>query len=81
VIAICAKNGEIARMIEHHQCGVVIEPGKADALVNSILLLSKDIALRAEMGRHARAMLEVHFTRRQALERWRRLLQDLEQPH
>jgi glycosyltransferase involved in cell wall biosynthesis len=81
VIAICAENGEIARMVEQHQCGVVIEPGKADALANSILQLSKDIALRTEMGRHARTMLEAHFTRRQALDRWRRLLQDVGQSH
>jgi colanic acid biosynthesis glycosyl transferase WcaI len=81
VIAICAENGEIARMVEQHQCGVFIEPGKAEALANSILQLSKDIPLRNEMGRHARTMLEAHFTRRQALDRWRRLLQDVGQSH
>lgn len=81
VIAICAKNGEIARLVEQYQCGVVVEPGNADALVNSILQLSADIALRAEMGRQARAMLEAHFTRRQALERWRCLVQQVGQRH
>jgi glycosyltransferase involved in cell wall biosynthesis len=80
MIAICAKNGEIARMVEQYQCGVVVEPGNTDALVDSILRLSKDIALRTEMGRHARAMLEAHFTRRQALERWRYLLEHIGQP-
>jgi glycosyltransferase involved in cell wall biosynthesis len=79
MIAICAKNGEIARMVEQYQCGVVVEPGNTDALVDSILRLSKDIALRTEMGRHARAMLEAHFTRRQALESWRGLLQQVGQ--
>lgn len=81
LIAICAKNGEISRMVEQYQCGIVVEPGNVYALVNSILQLSKDIALRTEMGRRARAMLEAHFTRRQALERWQRLLQNLGQPH
>jgi glycosyltransferase involved in cell wall biosynthesis len=68
-------------MVEQYQCGVVVEPGNVDALVNSILQLSKDIALRTEMGRRARAMLEAHFTRRQALKRWQCLLQDVGQPH
>jgi glycosyltransferase involved in cell wall biosynthesis len=81
LIAICAKNGEISRMVEQYQCGIVVEPGNVGALVNSILQLSKDIALRTEMGRQARAMLEAHFTRRQALERWQRLLQNIGQPH
>jgi colanic acid biosynthesis glycosyl transferase WcaI len=81
VIAICAKNGEIATMVQQYECGVVVEPGNADALVNAILQLSNDTALRAGMGRQARAMLEAHFTRRQALERWRYLLQNVGQPH
>jgi len=68
-------------MVEQYQCGVIVEPGNADALVNSILQLSKDTALRTKMGRQVRAMLEAHFTRRQALERWRSLLQNVGQPH
>jgi colanic acid biosynthesis glycosyl transferase WcaI len=81
VIAICDKDGEIARLVEQHQCGDVVEPGNPDALVNLILRLSTDTAMRAEMGRHARAMLDAHFTRRQALERWRNLLQRVGEQH
>ena len=75
VIAICAKDGEIAQMVTQHHCGVVVEPGHADALVESILRLYEDAELRAAMGVSARAMLEADFTRRQALERWTSLLQ------
>ena len=74
IIAICAKNGEIAEMVEHYHCGIVVEPGDADALVNAIQL-RQDFTLRASMGRQSRAMLEAQYTRRQALERWRDLLQ------
>jgi glycosyltransferase involved in cell wall biosynthesis len=49
IIAICAKDGEIAEMVEQYQCGVIVEPGNADALVNSILQLSKDTALRTNI--------------------------------
>jgi colanic acid biosynthesis glycosyl transferase WcaI len=81
LIAICAKNGEIARMVEHYQCGVVIEPGNANALFDSILQLSKDKALRVKMGNYARAMLEANFTRQHALDRWRSLVQHIGQLH
>jgi colanic acid biosynthesis glycosyl transferase WcaI len=77
VIAITAKNGEIARLVEQHGCGLVIEPGKADALAEALTLLAADSERTAAMGRKARAMLEAHFTRRQAFERWRQLLEDI----
>jgi colanic acid biosynthesis glycosyl transferase WcaI len=75
IIAICTKDGEIARMVQQYRCGVVVEPGNADALVGTILQLSKDVGRRTEMGHQARAMLDSQFSRRKALERWRRLLE------
>jgi glycosyltransferase involved in cell wall biosynthesis len=77
IIAICARDGEISRLVEQHQCGVIVQPGDAGALVESILRLSRDTQLRAKMGRQARAMLENNFTRQQALQRWQNLLNDL----
>ena len=77
IIAICAKDGEIARMVQQYQCGVVVEPGNVDALVSTLLQLSTDIRRRTEMGQQARAMLESQFSRRKALERWRRLLEQV----
>src|ERR1700733_8146145 len=63
LIAICAKDGEISKMVEQYQCGVVIEPKDAKTLVDSILRLYNDIALRTKMGRQARTMLEANFSR------------------
>ena len=40
VIAICAKDGEIGRMVERYRCGGVVEPGHAGALVDLILQLN-----------------------------------------
>jgi colanic acid biosynthesis glycosyl transferase WcaI len=81
VIAICAKDGEIGRMVERYRCGGVVEPGHAGALVDLILQLNGDVALRAEMGRNARTMLDAHFTRRQALARWQHLLENVRPSH
>ena len=74
VVAITALNGEIARLVRENDCGVVIEPGDAKALVNALVMLSTDEDKRAAMGTRARAMLDAHFTRRHAFERWQRLL-------
>jgi hypothetical protein len=40
-----------------------------------LLKLFSDIALRKAMGQRARAMLETHFTRDLALQRWRRVVE------
>jgi colanic acid biosynthesis glycosyl transferase WcaI len=77
VIAISAKDGEIARLVEQHACGLVIKPGNADALAESLMLLSTDNERVAAMGRRARAMLEAHFTRQRAFAQWRQALDDI----
>lgn len=78
IIAIAAKDGELARLVQQHACGVVIEPGDADALVGTLRRLSTERGLLAEMGVRARQMLDAHFTRQKGFERWRGLLDHLD---
>ena len=70
VIAITARHGEIARLVEEHHCGFVIAPGQAAELSTLLRRLSRDLLLLETMGQNARAMLDAHFTRRQAFRRW-----------
>jgi colanic acid biosynthesis glycosyl transferase WcaI len=77
IIIIADKNGEIARLVQQHGCGIVIAPGDADALVDALRLLSNAPETVSEMGNRARIMLDAHFTRRKALERWSELLDQL----
>ena len=56
----------------------MIAPGAAEALVDALRLLSKAPETLSEMGRRARAMLDGHFARQQALQRWRGLLDRLD---
>lgn len=79
IIAMTASNGEIATLVQRHDCGVVIEPGEGEQLAAALLRLRADSRAVAAMGRRARAMLEAEFTRRHAFERWRRLLEELSQ--
>jgi glycosyltransferase involved in cell wall biosynthesis len=78
IIVIADKNGEIARLIEQHGCGTVITPGDVDALVEALRSLSNAPETVSEMGKRARTMLDAHFTRQQALERWRELLRQFD---
>jgi colanic acid biosynthesis glycosyl transferase WcaI len=78
IIVIGNKDGEIARLVQQHGCGIVVAPGDAEALVEVLRLLSSAPETISEMGRRARAMLDGHFTRQQALQRWSGLLDRLD---
>src|SRR5215831_18395788 len=78
MIAITAKDGEIARLVEQYACGFVVEPGNAQELAAALVRLSTDTERIAAMGKNARAMLEAHFTRQEAFNRWRGLLDRIE---
>jgi glycosyltransferase involved in cell wall biosynthesis len=75
IIAITAPDGELARIVRQHDCGLVVEPGDAAGLADALTRLSDDMEGRMAMGRRARGMLEAHFTRRQQLARWESLLE------
>ena len=42
MIVIADKNGELARLVQEHGCGVAIEPGDVGALVGALLRLSSE---------------------------------------
>jgi colanic acid biosynthesis glycosyl transferase WcaI len=77
VIAITASDGEIARLVQQHDCGVVIAPGDARALASTLSRLSSDPGELTEMGVRARKMLEAQLTRQKGFEQWRQLLDGL----
>jgi glycosyltransferase involved in cell wall biosynthesis len=78
IILIGDKNGEIGRRVQQHGCGIVAAPGDTDALIDALRGLSYAPGTISEMGRRARAMLDAHFTRQQALRRWSGLLDQLD---
>ncbi|MBI1867948.1 MAG: glycosyltransferase family 4 protein [Methylocystis sp.] len=77
VIAITAKDGEIARIVETSNCGIVVEPGRSSELAAGIIRLRADRRLCDAMGANARALIEARFSRRRALEAWRQLFNNL----
>jgi glycosyltransferase involved in cell wall biosynthesis len=78
VIVIGDPNGELAQLVQRNDCGVAIAPGDSEALTATLRRLSQAPQTVSEMGARARQMLDAHFTRRQGLARWRRLLDQLD---
>jgi colanic acid biosynthesis glycosyl transferase WcaI len=78
-IAITDADGEIAQLVDTYMCGAVIRPGDGKALADLLQMMIGDCALGAEWGRNARSMLDVHFSRAQALDRWGKLIRSLDQ--
>jgi len=76
VIFIGARDGELARIIGTHRCGVVVEPGDVDGLSRAIAALAADPGEAAEMGRRGRALYLARFAPQHAFAAWERVLEE-----
>jgi colanic acid biosynthesis glycosyl transferase WcaI len=78
IVVIGDPNGELAQLVQRNDCGFAIAPGDSETLTAILRRLSETPQKVSEMGARARQMLDAHFTRRQGLARWRRLLDQLD---
>jgi glycosyltransferase involved in cell wall biosynthesis len=76
VIFIGARDGELARIIGEHRCGVVVEPGDVDGLTRAISSLTGDREAAAEMGRRGRELYLARFAPQRAFAAWEQVLQE-----
>ena len=60
-------DGEIARLLARHDCGLCSAPGDAEALAAHIRLLAADPALAHRLGQNARTATDAHFAKHLAL--------------
>lgn len=74
VVAVCAADGELARLLVPAGAGVVVTPGDDAALAAAIVALADQPTRTAAMGAAARALLDGGYTRAAALRRWQDLL-------
>jgi len=77
IIVVAASDGEIAGLVRRHDCGIVVEPGRGEFLVDALHVLRGDPDRLAAMGRRARAMLDTHFTGRHAFTRWQNVIEEV----
>jgi glycosyltransferase involved in cell wall biosynthesis len=78
IVMIGSHEGEIARLVRQHRCGINIVPGDVATLAGTLQQWSEDPPSTAEMGVRARQMLETKFARHLALARWSQLLDRLD---
>jgi glycosyltransferase involved in cell wall biosynthesis len=72
VIFIGARDGELARIIEDHRCGLVVEPGDVEGLKHAIAQVADD----PEMGRRGRELYLERFAPSHAFAAWERVLEE-----
>lgn len=74
VLNVGARDGEIARLVERHGCGLTVTPGDGAAMAAAISRMMQDREAVEEMGRRGREMLVAHYSRARAMARWGDLL-------
>jgi len=74
VIFIGARDGELARIIEEHRCGMVVE--NSEQLVNAIRELEANRDEAEAMGARGRALYLARFAPERAFAAWERVLSE-----
>jgi len=69
-----ARDGELGRLIDAHQCGASIAPGDAEALARFILDLKNDRERHALLARNSKRVHLEHFTRDHSLRAWQSVI-------
>jgi glycosyltransferase involved in cell wall biosynthesis len=72
--------GDIGRLIERGRCGRAICVGDSAALASALQQLLTEPQLCAEMGMHARKIFSDEFSLEHAVERWQRLIAEVDAP-
>ena len=62
VLAMVPKESEISYIVEEEECGMVVEPGDINGLLNTISKLRNDSNLRLLMGSNGRTAFEKKYT-------------------
>lgn len=80
IVALAATDGDLALLVERHNCGFAVAPSDVARLTDLLMALADDSARCIELGLNARAMLDAEFTRRQAFALWRRVFARVSSP-
>jgi len=80
VIFIGDADGEIARLLREHGCGLTVAQGDAEGLARAIRELRADPDRLRAMGERARAAFEREWDEPIALARWREVIDEASRP-
>lgn len=76
VIFIGARDGELARIIDAHRCGIVVELGDVDGLRGAIATLATNRDAARQMGERGRELYVTRFAPQHAFAAWERVLEE-----
>ena len=74
VIFIGDADGEIARLVQAHECGVVVVSGDGRMLAATLKQLEENRGLTLQMGVNARALFEKMFEKQHAFRQWKEVI-------
>jgi glycosyltransferase involved in cell wall biosynthesis len=74
VIAMVPEYSEISYIVSEEKCGLVINPGDLNGLMNAIILLKNDEKLRSQMGQNGRKAFEKKYSVKIVVEKYKTLL-------
>ncbi len=77
VIAIVPFDSEIAMIVKEENCGIVVEPGDFEGIVNAVLRLKSDEENRRKMGANGRKAFEEKYTTKVAALKYKKMLTDI----
>ena len=72
-----AQDGEIARLIERHACGMTVAMGDGAGLAAAITTMARDRDNARNMGHRAREACKAFYSRTRAIEAWHQLVSDV----
>ncbi len=74
VLFVGSPEGDLARIIRRHDCGIIIEPGDGEGLAHCIRELARNRDRARAMGQRGRRLYEEKFAPSIALAAWERVL-------
>lgn len=77
ILALVGKDSEVADIIEKFECGIRIDQGDIEGVVNALARWCTDLSFLERMKHNARNCFERHFTKDQAIVRYYEILKRL----
>jgi len=75
---VCSVEGEAAALVERAQAGLCIEPENVEALLEAILRLHDDVALRQQLGANGKQFVTTHYLRSMLADHFLKALAEVE---
>jgi colanic acid biosynthesis glycosyl transferase WcaI len=77
VLFVGARNGELAKLVQEIGCGLAVESGDVEMLMDRIMHLASNPKLCACMGFRGREAFEDRWSKDRAIEKWTKALNSI----